>query len=206
MNREWNVRLGKDDDVQYFRNHDEWAVIRSQGPLAVAIERPFDSGTVFLLASSEAFTNDSTVGMDRLDIVARALGAHRKIVFDETHFGIQQSGTIVGLARRFRLAGAGLALIACALLWIWRAAASFPPPTPAAPTNRMAGRASSSGLLTLLRRHIPASDIASACWNQWASVNRRHVPVGADAIVHSASAPLDKIRRLHALVAPKGRP
>ena len=72
----------------------------------------------------------------------------------------------------------------------------------------MAGRASSSGLLTLLRRHIPVSEIANVCWNEWASVNRRAIPAGADTVLRSSAAPLDKLRELQALVtgkvAPKG--
>ena len=63
-----------------------------------------------------------------------ALGPNRRVVFDERHLGIAESGSVVALARRFRLSGFALGLGLCAALFLWRNAAAFPPP-PAVPAR-----------------------------------------------------------------------
>jgi hypothetical protein len=178
--RRWRVGMAIDSARQhvhklYFATAADWNVLDRVGPKLMAIERDFGSGSVVLFAESDVFANDSTVAGDRLEMVTAALGSPARIVFDERHLGIAESGSIVGLARRFRLTGMALGLALCAALFIWRSAVGFPPPAEARDAGRYSGRTAHAGLLTLLRRHIPPAELAAACWQEWVAANRRTV-------------------------------
>ena len=115
---------------------------------------------------------------------------------------------MVGLARRFRLMGFAAGLAICALLFFWKNAAGFPPPAPARAATR-AGITAQAGLVTLLRRHIPAKELAAACWRAWLETGRRSVPaerIGlAEQILREpAAGPADTLRRIGAVLQSKG--
>jgi hypothetical protein len=123
--RNWEVKLGVDfgkdhDHRLFFTVARDWRVLARAGEKLLAVERGFGKGTVVLVADGGDFINESTVAADRLETVAAALGPSKRVVFDEQHFGISESGSIVGLARRFRLTGMALGLALCAALFIWR--------------------------------------------------------------------------------------
>ncbi len=213
LEKMWHVRFGLDSNrkhfsLLYFTQATDWKVLESLGRKLFAIERPFGKGSVVLLASSGDFNNQSTVAMDRLQQVSAAIGPNTRIVFDEQHLGISESGSVVGLARRFHLMGMAFGLALCAALFIWKNAAAFPPPA-ARPSAPRVGRTSLSGLLTLLRRHIPANEVAAVCWREWLSANRRQVTPGrasraAAIIATSAGRPLDAVREIQAVLHSTG--
>jgi hypothetical protein len=213
LNREWGVRFGVDPRSKaryrlYFSKADDWTATARIGDRMLAIERAFGGGTVVMLADSLDFDNQATVAMDRLDDVAAALGPGSRIIFDEQHFGISESGTIVGLVRRFRLGGMAFGLLLCAALWIWRSTASFPPPAPAAGVEHLAGRTSHSGLLTLLHRHIRTADLPSVCWQQWLATNRVRPDVAARAseILRTKADPVGQLAALSQLPPARSAP
>ena len=169
------------------------------------MERSFDKGSIVLISESDAFGNASTLASDQLDTVSAALGGNRRIVFDEQHFGIAESGSVMGLARRYRLMGLALGLAICAALFIWKNAAPFPPPAAARRAGPLAGRTSLSGLLTLLRRHVPPAGLAAACWQEWLATHRREVTpeilARAETIARdSGKRPLEAARELQEMV------
>jgi hypothetical protein len=201
----WQVNLGLDEDHLYFQA-EGWQALEAVGDKLFAVERPFGKGSVVLLAASDDFNNQSTASGDRLKLVSAAIGPNRRILFDEPHLGISESGSVVGLVRRFRLSGLALGLASCAALWIWKNAAVFPPPAVAPPRN-LSGRTSLSGLLTLLRRHIPANEVAAVCWREWLTAHRREItPASAasaeEILRHSAARPLDAAREIQAVLHP----
>ncbi|MEI9970969.1 MAG: hypothetical protein WDO73_02350 [Ignavibacteriota bacterium] len=116
------------------------------------------------------------------------------MVFDEQHFGLGASGTVVGLARRYRLTGMAFGLALCAALFIWKNSASFPPPAAAVHREALAGRTSLSGLYTLLRRHIKPADLAATCWNEWLVGNGRNLSPERRARAKLSSAIADANR------------
>ncbi len=213
LERQWRVKFGLDRNrkhsyLLYFSEAAGWTVLDSIGPKLLAIERLFGQGSVVLMSTSDDFNNASTVAADRLKLVSAAIGPNRRILFDEQHLGISESGSVVGLARRFHLVGLGFGLAVCAALFIWKNSSTFPPPV-ARPQERMSGRTSLSGLLTLLRRHIPASEVAAVCWREWLSANRREVTPEragrAEAVLRaSAGRPLEAVREIQAVVHSKG--
>ena len=210
----WKVSLKIDSDAKdphplYFGQADGWVVREKAGSKILAIERDFAKGSVVLMAESADFTNGSAVAMDRLQQVSGALGAYRRIVFDEEHLGLAESGSVIGMARQFRLMGLALGLGLCAALFIWRNASGFPPPASSRSVERFSGRTSQAGLLTLLKRHIPPAELAAVCWREWLSTNGRQATPEhrkqAEAIVAGAAGrPVEATREIQALLHAKG--
>lgn len=210
----WKVSIQIDRDAKaphrlYFGPSEGWRVVEQAGDRPLAIEREFGKGTVVLMAESGWFTNATAVAVERLPEVVKAVGPYRRIIFDEQHLGLAESGSVVGMARQFRLMGLAAGLALCALLFIWRNASAFPPPPAGRAVERYSGRTSQAGLLTLLKRHIPAADLPAVCWQEWLSANGgRATPqmkASAAAILKSAAArPVDAMREIQALLA-KGR-
>jgi hypothetical protein len=212
--KQWQVQIAVDHekdrpDRLYFSKALGWRPMESSGDKLVAIEREFGHGTVVLLAASSDFSNGSVVESDRLPEVTAALGANSRIVFDESHLGIAESGSVVGLARRFRMVGlaAGLAIVAA--LFIWRNSSSFPNVGQASRPVSFAGRTSASGLLTLLRKNLAPRELTAACWQEWLAGRRREFSrervERAEAIARSlADRPLEAAREIHALLHSKG--
>ena len=208
----WQVSFGLDPRRKhpylYFAEAKDWKVLESIGAKLFAMERPFGKGSVVLLANSDDFNNESTAAGDRLPLVSAAIGPNRRILFDEPHLGISETGSVVGLARRFHLMGMALGLGLCAALFLWKNASVFPPPAAnqsVLPRHHLTGRTSLSGLLTLLRRHIPAHEVASICWREWTTAHRPEVtPARAsqaeEILRHSAARPLDAARELQAVL------
>ena len=176
LDRAWHVKLGADSNHKhvhrlYFSEAKDWNVLDRVGPKLLAIDRDFGKGSIVLFAESDDFANQATVAADRLEMVSMAIGANSHVVFDEQHLGITETGSFVGLARRFRLTGLALGLAICAALFLWRSASGFPPPASGQDVP-LSGRTSLAGLLTLLRRHIHTDELAATCWQEWLSANR----------------------------------
>ncbi len=212
--RSWGLPLAADRQARhshglYFPEVRGWTVVDRAGPKILALEKAFGKGTVAIWSESDDFANESTAAGDRLDTIARAIGPNRRIVFDERHFGIAESGSVIALARRFRLTGMALGLGLCAALLLWRNASAFPPPPELSARERLAGRTSHAGLVTLLRRNIPRQKLAALCWEEWLAGNRRkaHTPKAerAAAIVRNAgSRPLETLREVQSVLQAKG--
>jgi len=210
----WGVRFGLDFDkagnsILYFAEAKNWEVLEQskRGPLVV--EKSLGQGSIVLVAAGRLFSNKAIAGDRQTELLARILGPRTRIVFDEAHFGIVESGSIVALARRFRLHGLALGLALCAALFIWRNAASFPPVSTAAPIEKVAGRTSISGLVTLLRRHIAPERLAAACWQEWRKSHAREISPArlgeAEAAGRRmANRPIEALREMQAILRAKG--
>ena len=207
LDKRWHVRFGFDKTQKwlYFADAPDWKVLDRAGSKILAIERDFGKGSVVLFAESRDFSNQSVVKLNRLALVSAAIGPNSRLIFDEQHFGIAESGTVVGLARRFRLTGMAVGLALCAALFIWKNASSFPPPADAPRAETLSGRTSISGLYTLLHRHIKPADLAAACWNEWLAGNRRDLAperiARAEAILRDRGRqPLDAVREIQTVL------
>jgi hypothetical protein len=214
LERRWHVRFGVDAEKShvhhlYFAEARDWQVLDRAGSRLLAIQRDFGKGSVVLISGSDDFSNQSTAAMDRLPLISAAIGSRTRVVFDEAHLGIAESGSVVALARRFRLLGTAAGLAVCAVLFLWKNAAAFPPPAPAAHAESLAGRTSLSGLVTLLRRHVPPADLAATCWRKWLVSNRRGLSPErlhrAEMILRDRGrAPVDAIREIQSILHLKG--
>jgi hypothetical protein len=214
LDKHWHLKLRFDTDEKhphqlYFDEAPEWRVLDRDGPRILAVERSFKKGSVVLFSESRDFANDAVVKLAGLGLVTAALGPNMRVIFDEQHFGIAESGSVVGLARRFRLTGLAAGLALCAALFIWKNASGFPPPVPAIRPDTLSGRTSISGLFTLLRRHVAPRDLADTCWNEWLAGNRQTVTpariLRAQAILRDyAGRPLDAAREIQTVLQSKG--
>jgi hypothetical protein len=211
LEKRWHVKFGFDKDrkLPYFAEAPDCRVLDRAGDKILAIERDFGKGTVVLFAESRDFSNQKVAQLDRLGRISAAIGDKTRVIFDEQHFGMGESGTVVGLARRFRLTGMAVGLALCAALFIWKNAASFPPPAAAPRRETLSGRTSLSGLYTLLRRHIKPADLAATCWNEWLVGNGRDVSperrARAEAILRERGRePLEAVREIETVLHAKG--
>jgi hypothetical protein len=211
LEKRWHVKFGFDKGQKwlYFAEAPDWRVLDRDGARILAIERSFQKGSMVLFAESRDFSNRSVAKLDRVDRISAAIGAESRIVFDEQHFGLTESGTVVGLARRFRLTGMAIGLALCAALFIWKNATSFPPPAGTVPRESLSGRTSMAGLNTLLRRHIKPADLAATCWSEWLVSNGRDVlperRARAEAILRDRGRqPLEAVRAIDTILHAKG--
>jgi hypothetical protein len=214
--KSWKVKFGYDakaprDSMLWFADVPGWKAIDQDAGKIFAMERVAGKGSEVLFASSSDFSNWTLAVSDGdadFGLISTAIGGSSRVIFDEEHFGITQSGSVVGLVRRFRLTGMAFGFAICAALLIWRNVSAFPPPAPVHKTSAAVGRTSRSGLLTLLRRHIAASDLATVCWNEWFSTNRRALSTESAArareIACRETDPVKALREIQPIVNSKG--
>jgi hypothetical protein len=208
----WDVitatdRSGPRGHPFFFRESKGWTALRLSGEKILAMERRFGSGSVLLAAESDGFANSAVWSGREMDLISQAIGEYRRVVFDESHLGIAESGSVVALARRFRLMGFAAGLGICAVLFFWKSVSGFPPPAPVRVAAR-SGITAQAGLATLLRRHIAARDLPAACWRSWLETNRRSVPAEriqrVEQILSEPAEPAAVLRRAGAVLQAKG--
>ena len=94
-----------------------------------------------------------------------------EVIFDESHLGVIQDGSITALAREYKLTSLMVVLALLAGLYVWKNSVSFVPRVAAGDVrpdrSAVSGRGSSEALANLLRMSIPRADVLSACWRQW---------------------------------------
>jgi hypothetical protein len=100
--------------------------------------------------------------------IASLIGPAHKIVFDENHLGVVESGSVTKLMRKYHLEGAVMVLVIVTALFLWRSATSFlPPARPPERDQAVAGRDAGEALVSLLRRGIPEKDLLDTCYAEW---------------------------------------
>ena len=215
LKERWKVGLRLHPELRFkhrlsFAQAEGWKPVEQTDAGILAIEREFGKGTVLLMAESVDLTNGSVVFVDRLHAASRAVGGMPRVIFDEQHLGVAESGTVVGMARQFRLTGLAVGLGLCAALFIWRNASAFPPAAASGRADRLAGRTSHAGLLTLLKRHIAPDELAAVCWREWLHANGAAATADVrkqaeDVLARDGARPVEATREIHELVRRKGR-
>lgn len=141
-------------------------------PLTGAIwERKFGAGSIVLLPHVSRISN-AALAKDEVSrqLVPVLIGSNRFIVFEEAHFGIVDSGSIAGLARKYRLQGVFVGLLILAALFLWNRSVVFPPigeTEEDGGTGLIAANDTRSTLVNLLSRHIPPQDLLKICVSEW---------------------------------------
>jgi len=148
----------------YFEPGPEWRTLLDRDGKAVAVERDLAGGTVALLADSYPLSNEGLRDARDAQLVAKLAGPSRRILFDENHFGVTETGSVAQLMERYHLVGAAAVLAFAALLFLWRSASSFLPPRESITAQAVAGRDSLAGLTALLRRSVPESELTATCY------------------------------------------
>lgn len=143
------------------------------------LELPFGNGVIVLLANCYELSNEALADDDRdTELLAWTIGGNRRVVFDEHHLGIAESGGIVTLARKYRLEGMAAALLLLLALFIWKNSTSFLPPdsfraaivrerSQSDPNDSVEAKDISAGLANLLRRNVPKKQLLQLCLKEW---------------------------------------
>ena len=102
-------------------------------------------------------------------MLAELAGHSSQIVFDESHLGVVESGSFMGLARKYGLGGFVLATLLLFTLFIWKNSTSLLPPLKEVSSSMgiVQGRDSSTGFVNLLRRSIPRDRLLQTAFEQW---------------------------------------
>jgi len=200
LEKVWGVRFGLVFDKEgrgdlFFADAKNWEILELNGTRPVVIERVIGKGSIVLVADGRMFGNEAVADAKQTALLTRIIGVNRRIVFDEAHFGIVESGSVVALARRFRLHGLALGLAIVAILFIWKNASSFPPVASAPREEKVFGRTSVAGLVTLLRRHIAPDRLADACRQEWHKSRARDMAPARRAQVETALREIQNMAR-----------
>ncbi|MBI5383351.1 MAG: DUF4350 domain-containing protein [Verrucomicrobia bacterium] len=159
--------------ASYFETNDPvWrAVYVRERERPVAMERRLGGGSMVLLTDSYLFSNEALRQHREPALLAWLVGPARRVIFEETHLGVEEAPGLATLARQYRLHGVFLALLLLAALYIWRNSVPFMPP----PEEQLAwehgdavlGKESAAGFVNLLRRNIRGSDVLAVCFAEW---------------------------------------
>ncbi len=139
-----------------------------RGDRPVAAELQVGRGRLLVASDRTPFTNQALRDERATGALLVLLGEPRRVLFEETHLGVVRSGGLMVLARRYRLTGALAALLALALLWVWRVASPLAPlGAEVASASRARGPEATAGLIGLYRRGIPPRALLAACLDSW---------------------------------------
>jgi hypothetical protein len=176
--KKWGVTVDRipgnpaDDIELFFAKAANWTPDVTEKGRSLVIERDFGSGSIVITASSDVFANQSLASDRSSALLVQLIGANARVVFDESHLGVQDTGSVLGLVHKYRLDGALWGLLAVAIAFVWSNAVGFPPPEPTR-SEPTAGHDSRAGLAQLLRRQIPTGSIIDVCVSEWERTNTR---------------------------------
>jgi hypothetical protein len=165
-----------------------WKPLYTRAGKTAVAERTLGQGSVVLLADAYLLSNEALSIEPRPAAVARLLGPARTIVFEESHLGVRDRPGIVALARRYRLHGTLAVALLLFGLSVWRAAVPLAPAQAHRAAAAIAGREASLGLVSLLRRGVPADRIVAACVEEWRRTSSRRADAPEDAGLDEAIA------------------
>jgi hypothetical protein len=145
--------------------HPDWQVRYRLDGRPVIMERRLGNGSIVLGTDSYLLSNEALRNHRQAGLLSWMTGAGRRVVFDETHFGIQHRPGVSSLIRRYRLHGLIVGLVLYALLYIWRNNRPFPP-VPKGHSHedfRLACQDANSALIDLIGRHLPDDRLLAVC-------------------------------------------
>ena len=147
----------------------DWEVIAKAQELPIVLQRKFGAGKLVLLADSYPLSNVALAAHRNAELVSWLFPQHSAVLFDESHFGIVNHPGIMGMARRYGLDGAFVAILGLGLLYLWASRYTL---NPVARTRSKAdiavkGVGGNEIFTNLLRRTLPAKDLCTICLQIW---------------------------------------
>jgi len=169
----------------YFDLQDKsWQVLYTSDGHPVMIERPFGKGSLALCADSFLISNEALRSERHPQLLVWLLGHNSKVLFDEAHFGIYKQPSVAALLRHYRFHRVLWVLAVMALLFVWKNAAYFVPPrkddVPSG-ADVVSDKDYTRGLIAMLRRNIPGSEILQVCGQEWERTFKNDKRVQAEA-------------------------
>ena len=148
-----------------------WRPVYVREGRPVIMERPFGRGRLVLSTDAYLFSNEAMARDRYPGLLAWFAGKAQTLVFDETHLGTSRSPGIASLVRAYGLHWLVLGLFLVSALFIWKNAQPFVPAREERETeapSHVDGRDATAGLISLLRRSIPETDLLGTCYREWA--------------------------------------
>ena len=149
----------------------DWRVLYTRGLSPVVVEMPLGKGSVVLATDAYLLSNEAMLKNRGTELLTWLIGGQTRVVFTESHLGVEEDTGIAMLARRYGLAGAFFVLLLLAGLFVWQRTALFVPP-PAESAETALSYHPSAGLESLLRRSVPADKLVDACVAEWTRSGR----------------------------------
>jgi len=112
--REGGVLAEFDDTV--------WTPVYSLADEVVAATRSYGEGSLVIMTDSYLFSNEALLRHRYAELLTWAVGAHPRIIFEETHLGVSERTGIAVLMRRYGLFEFVFAFACLMLLVVWRGA------------------------------------------------------------------------------------
>jgi hypothetical protein len=154
----------------------DWRVLyQCEGDPAI-MERSMGKGSIVLAADSYFLSNEAMRKERAPALLATLLAANSRVVFDESHLGVNEQPGIATLVRKYNLGGLAAALAVLAALFVWQTSSSFLPALPdQEDADVVTGKDSTAGFISLLRRGIAPAKLIGVCMEQWKqSFGRQH--------------------------------
>jgi hypothetical protein len=161
-----------------------WQVLYSSDGHPVMIERPFGKGSLVLCADSFFISNEALQSERQPQLLVWLLGHNSRILFDEAHFGIYKQPSVAALLKHYRFHRVLWVLAVMALLFVWKNTFYFVPPrnddVPSG-ADVVSDKDYTRGLIAMLRRNIPGSQILQVCGQEWERTFKNDKRVQAEA-------------------------
>ena len=174
-----------------------WTPVYAVDGHPVVAQRRLGQGTLVLVADCFLLSNEGLRDSVQPAFVSWLIGPSQRVLFDETHFGIERQRGIMLLVRQYGLHGVLAALAVMALLFVWQSSVRLVPLPAAAGTAdaTVTGRAADSALRDLLRRHLRDEQLPDACVQAWSST----ASVPRERLQRQLERLRERVRRHHAV-------
>jgi hypothetical protein len=166
---------------------DAWQTLFSFEGLPLIVERTFGKGSILMCADSFFMSNEALWAERHPKLLVWLIGGHSNIIFDEAHFGIHKQPSVAQLIRRYRFDWFFAALVVLALLFVWKSAAYFVPPSAEDALNGadvVSEKDYTQGLIALLRRNISENQILQVCAREWEQTFKKSKRTRAITLEH----------------------
>ena len=177
-----------------------WQVLYTSEGYPVMIERSFGKGSLVLSADSFFISNEALRSERQPQLLAWLLGHNEIIIFDEAHFGIYRQPSVAALLRHYRFHWAFFVLGVMAILFVWKNAVYFVPPCKdelPAGADVVSDKDYTRGLIAMLRRNIPGSEILQVCGQEWERTFRKNKRIQPEAF--------ERVREILRVQAPSSK-
>jgi len=192
---------GKLSNLLYFVVSKDWHVVRTASDRPVLIERKFGKGSLVLAADGYLTSNQALLYNRDAALLSWLAAPNRRLIFDESHLGVTETGSVVALGRRYRLHAFVAVLLLLAVLFIWKNSSPLVPVPAVEPAVPSA--AQSWGMPHyLLRRAAPPAELITACLSEWRkslALGPRYSPERLQRVDEAAASERDPVKAYQAI-------
>ena len=122
------TKLGVKGKIGYVAKWDpSWSPLLWRQGNPIFLERRFGKGSVLFVSDARYFTNRDLLSKPDTQILTALVGSPKHMIFDESHLGLEDTGTVIGLTTAHHLNWILAGFVVLAALYIWRSSVSFIP-------------------------------------------------------------------------------